>query len=86
MKKNKQQNNNKKKKQQQKKTKKQQTHNVAGTSLERRCNVTTLQRLCNDVVATLRVCWDGSTSLAALFSDVLVAFGNDFKKTKRSIF
>ena len=35
----------------------QQTHNVAGTSLKRCCNVTTLQRRCNDVVATLCVCW-----------------------------
>ena len=34
-----------------------QTHNVAGTSLKRRCNVTTLQRRCNDVIATLCVCW-----------------------------
>ena len=32
-------------------------HNVAGTSLHRRCNVTTLQRRYNDVVATLSVCW-----------------------------
>ena len=35
----------------------QQTHNVATKSLQRRCNVTTLQRRCNDVVETLRVCW-----------------------------
>ena len=27
------------------------------TSLQHRCNVTTLQRRCNDVVATLCVCW-----------------------------
>ena len=25
---------------------------------ERRCNVTALQRRCNDVVATLCICWD----------------------------
>ena len=36
----------------------QRTHNIAGTSLPRRCNVTTLQRRCNDVVATLCVCWE----------------------------
>ena len=33
----------------------QQTHNVVTTSLQR--NVTTLQRRCNDVEATLCVCW-----------------------------
>ena len=27
------------------------------TSQQRRCNVTTLQRRCNDVVRTLCVCW-----------------------------
>ena len=31
----------------------QQTHNVATTSLQCRCNVLTLQRRCNDVVALL---------------------------------
>ena len=36
----------------------QQTHNVTRTSLQRRCNVTMLQRCCNDVPATLYVCWD----------------------------
>ena len=36
----------------------QQTYNVAATSLQRRCNVVTLQRLCNDVVITLCVCWE----------------------------
>ena len=30
----------------------QQTHNVAGTSLQHHCSVTTLQRRCKDVVAT----------------------------------
>ena len=35
----------------------QQTRCVAGTSLQCRCNVTTLQRRCSDVVATLCVCW-----------------------------
>ena len=37
----------------------QQTHNISPTSLQRRCNVRTLQRRCNDVVRTLCVCWDG---------------------------
>ena len=31
----------------------QQTHNVSRTSLQRRCNVTTLQRRLNDVIETL---------------------------------
>ena len=35
----------------------QQTHSVATTLLQRRCNVTTLQRRCYDVVWTLCVCW-----------------------------
>ena len=35
----------------------QQTHNVAGTSLQRRCNVLTLRRRCNDIVATVCVYW-----------------------------
>ena len=35
----------------------QQTHNVATTSLQRRCNVVTLQWRCKDVVITLCVCW-----------------------------
>ena len=35
----------------------QQTHNVAGTSLLRRCNVKTLQRPGDDVVATVCICW-----------------------------
>ena len=35
----------------------QQTHNVPSTSLQRRCNVMTLQRRCKDVVATLCACW-----------------------------
>ena len=34
-----------------------QTHNVAARSLQRRCNVVTLQQRCNGVVATLCVCW-----------------------------
>ena len=34
----------------------QQTHNVLTTTLQRRCNVVTLQRRRNDVVATLCVC------------------------------
>ena len=34
-----------------------QTYIAVTTSLECRCNVTTLQRRCNDVVATLCVCW-----------------------------
>ena len=38
----------------------QQTRNVAGTSLQHRCNVRTLQRRCNAVVATLCVCWEYS--------------------------
>ena len=38
----------------------QQTHNVITMSLQRRCNVTTLQRRCNDVDATLCVCWEVS--------------------------
>ena len=36
----------------------QQTYNVATTSLQRCCNVVTLQRRCKDVVATLCVCWE----------------------------
>ena len=49
----------------------QQTHNVATTSLQRRCNVTTqqrrcnvttLQRRCNDVVWMLCVCWVNAQS------------------------
>ena len=36
----------------------QQAHNVATTSLQRRCNVMTLQRRCNDVDGTLCVCWE----------------------------
>ena len=32
----------------------QQTHNVATASLQRCCNVVTLQRRCNDVVCLLR--------------------------------
>ena len=36
----------------------QQTHNVTTTSLQRRCNVVTLHRRCNDVPATLCVCWE----------------------------
>ena len=35
----------------------QQTHNVAGTSLQRRCKVSALQRHCNGVVGTLCICW-----------------------------
>ena len=38
-------------------TRTQQIHNVAVTSLQCRCNVTTLQRRYNDIVATLCVCW-----------------------------
>ena len=34
-----------------------QTHNLATTLLQRRCNVKTLQRRCNDVDATLCVSW-----------------------------
>ena len=36
----------------------QQTHNVATTSLQRRCNVTTLARLCSDIIKT---CVSGKT-------------------------
>ena len=35
----------------------QQSHNVTTTSLQRRCNVMTLQRRCYDVIVTLCVCW-----------------------------
>ena len=38
----------------------QQTNNIAGTSIQRRCNVTTLQRRCFDVVCLLGLffwCW-----------------------------
>ena len=36
----------------------QQTHNVATTSLQRRCNVMTMQRRFNDVGRTLCVFWE----------------------------
>ena len=36
----------------------QQTQNAVTTSSLRHCNVTTLQRRCDDVVAKLCVCWD----------------------------
>ena len=39
----------------------QQSHSAAGTSLQRRCNVTTLQLRCNDVVATFYISWDRCT-------------------------
>ena len=41
----------------------QQTYNVAITSLQRRCNVVTLQRRFNDVPATLCVCWVYGTNI-----------------------
>ena len=37
-------------------------HNVATTSLQRRCNVVTLQRRCKGVPSTLCVCWVGVPS------------------------
>ena len=43
----------------------QQTHNVAGMSLQRRCNVTTLQRRCNDVLATVCACWESFSGILA---------------------
>ena len=45
----------------------QQTHNVATTSLQRLCNVVTLQRRYNNVPATLCVCW--VTALGFLITD-----------------
>ena len=47
----------------------QQTYNVVITSLQRRSNVTTLQRRCNDVVATLCVCW-GCTFTLHILCDI----------------
>ena len=44
----------------------QQTHNVAKTSLQRRYNVVTLQRRCNDVVATFGVCWDANSAMTPI--------------------
>ena len=41
-----------------------QTHNVLTTSLQRRCEVVMLQRRCNDVVATLCVCWENVSCLS----------------------
>ena len=49
----------------------QQTHNVATTSLQRRCNVT---RRCSDVVGTLCVCW--CAYIASVLSSRKHAYSN----------
>ena len=44
-----------------------QKHIVPTTSLQRRCNVVTLQRRCKDVVATLCVCWGDAKTILTEF-------------------
>ena len=43
----------------------QQTHNVVNTLLQRGCNITKVQPRCNDVDATLCICWVFTKSLFA---------------------
>ena len=61
----------------------QQIYNVAGMSLQHHCNVSRLQRRCNDVVATFWVCWaviiwvssDGSDQTTCRWKAMICDFG-----------
>ena len=55
-------------------------HSKHTASLQRRCNVATLQRRYNDVVATLYVCWVWTTLLSTLFRIFFFAWTEKINK------